>query len=305
MFRLMIKEHNTTKLKYLCITKNENYEEYSGSGTYWKKHLDEYGYDFNTVVLYEDEDYERFLEMCIHYSAEFDVAQNEDFANLIPENGYGFDGIFKLEIGSEKRNFILKKMSETRTEWWKDFSPEERFQLLEKFHEGRKKFYEQKGPKYEIWKERSKKNLSDYNKSVSFEEWSERNSKARLSLTPEQKEKRKQKLLANHATGKYDHLWVEMSEKRKGTGNPAAKIIVWYGEEYTKQQFSKLKISKEIFEKTLLERDDCYKKYTDEEKKYEIVVCPYCGKTSGGRKPSVFKRHHLENCKEKNCAKID
>ena len=35
MYRLLLKTHNQTGLKYLCKTENEDYINYPGSGKYW------------------------------------------------------------------------------------------------------------------------------------------------------------------------------------------------------------------------------------------------------------------------------
>ena len=51
-YKLMIKTHNVTGLKYLCITKKENWPEYLGSGKYWRNHLISHGPDIRTELLY-------------------------------------------------------------------------------------------------------------------------------------------------------------------------------------------------------------------------------------------------------------
>lgn len=35
-YKLMIKTHNKTNLKYLCITKRDDWKGYTGSGGIWK-----------------------------------------------------------------------------------------------------------------------------------------------------------------------------------------------------------------------------------------------------------------------------
>lgn len=325
MFRLMIKEHNKTGLKYLCITKKDDYEKYTGSGTRWRRHLKKHGCDFSTTVLYEDEDYDGFLEKCIFFSAEFNVALNEEFANLIPEQGYQFTSDFSWWDYATNEMIIKRneKYRQTREQWeqdkktdiiqrivagnkkrWENYTIEERRARMAATWEGKKRFLEQKGEKYTQWVEKLKVHFEKLRMNTPFDEVSARMRKARLYLSPEKREQRKQKILANHATGKYKHIWEKMGSKRRGIDNPAAKIVVWYGKEYTKGQFSRLNIPDNIFEEALLERDDCYKNYTDE-KQYETMVCPYCGRSSNGKKLSGFKRYHLENCKEKNNAEVD
>lgn len=118
-YRLMIKTHNTTELKYLCITKKEKYEEYLGSGTNWVKHLKKYGADISTVVLFQSEDYPEFLEACLYYSALYDVALSEEFANVVPERGY--DNYMGFNIGESNL-----------TTWWKYATEEVKREVIEK-----------------------------------------------------------------------------------------------------------------------------------------------------------------------------
>lgn len=118
-YRLMIKTHNATNLKYLCITKREKYEEYLGSGTEWRKHLKKYGNDISTSVLFCSEDYPEFLEACLYYSALYDVALNEEFANVIPERGY--DNYMGFNIGESNL-----------TTWWKYATEEVKREVIEK-----------------------------------------------------------------------------------------------------------------------------------------------------------------------------
>jgi DNA-directed RNA polymerase subunit RPC12/RpoP len=96
-----------------------------------------------------------------------------------------------------------------------------------------------------------------------------------------------------------------MSEIRKGAGNPAAKIIVWFGTEYTKGEFGKFcranGISKETIEFEFENNpENCYKDYDDSHLKYDQLTCPHCGLVSGlNKKPSGFKRFHFDRCKKK------
>lgn len=53
MIRLMIKTHNVTELKYLCVSTKDDYLNYPGSGVKWRNHLKHHGFNFSTVVLYE------------------------------------------------------------------------------------------------------------------------------------------------------------------------------------------------------------------------------------------------------------
>ena len=76
-YKLMIKTHNLTGLKYLCITKRANWQDYLGSGTRWNRHLKKHGNDISTELLFESDDYSTFVEVCYYYSDLFDVAKHK------------------------------------------------------------------------------------------------------------------------------------------------------------------------------------------------------------------------------------
>lgn len=92
-FRLLIKTHNKTGLKYLCKTERENWEEYPGSGTHWRKHLRKNGRNISTQLLFETEDKLEFRKIAKEYSSKFDVVNNPEWANLVPEEGDGGDTV--------------------------------------------------------------------------------------------------------------------------------------------------------------------------------------------------------------------
>lgn len=86
-FKLMIKTHDITGLKYLCKTIRDDWNSYPGSGTAWKKHLQENGKHFTTELLYETSDLETFKDIAAKKSKEFDVVNSKLWANKIPETG--------------------------------------------------------------------------------------------------------------------------------------------------------------------------------------------------------------------------
>lgn len=87
----MIKTHNKTGLKYLCQTKRKDPIKYTGSGSYWKLHLKNHGYDFSTEFLGIFEDFESLEKNGIYYSNLYKVVESEEWANLVEENGTGGD----------------------------------------------------------------------------------------------------------------------------------------------------------------------------------------------------------------------
>ena len=91
-YYILLKEHNTTGLKYLCrhVTKYEHYcYTYKGSGIYWKRHLAKHGEDFSTTILAACDTEQESIEVGLHYSNLWNVAESKEFANLVPEAGQG------------------------------------------------------------------------------------------------------------------------------------------------------------------------------------------------------------------------
>jgi hypothetical protein len=336
VYRLMIKAHNKTKLKYLCMTCRDDWEKYTGSGVRWKKHLKRNGVDITTEVLYESEDYDDFVNICILTSAELNVALSAEFANIVPESGYGKDGIdttrginnlviwsdyatqemknarvaarlpgqiqnhwTKSQNAEDIKNTIGKKSSE----WWNNFTLEERRKRTAVLRLGHKIFLEEGGVKYETWKTKISAAQKARFANIPFEVLSEKNRKSRLNISPESAARRKAKIQAVYKSGKHDHLYARFSKEREGTGNPAAKIIYWFGVPYTKKQFKNLvreqNLDRGYVERMIIENDDCYRDFQASSQDYHIVICPHCGRNSAGRKPSPFKRWHFNNCKEK------
>lgn len=104
MYYLMIKTHNKTGLKYLCKTEREDYEKYSGSGSYWKRHLKEHGYDITTQVIFSSNNLEEFTNKCVQYSLEYDIVNSNEWANLIIETG--LDGVLGYKHTDESKKLI-------------------------------------------------------------------------------------------------------------------------------------------------------------------------------------------------------
>lgn len=258
MFKLMIKTHKVTGLKYLCITKRQNYKKYLGSGTYWKNHLEKHGRDIETQLIFSTEDYRIFVDKCNHYSMLYDVVFSKEWANLVPETGYNNnDGLpnvvlFWMYADEETKREIIKKRNasikenhyskkETSAEiyeiigakvsqWWENMNDETKTRILSNLWEGHRKWRnnlseEEKKLIYE-------RSIGQWTRNATFEQLSERNRKARLNTSLESKERRKKKLQALHATGKYKDSWEKMSQERQGSDNPAAKKVEIEGKIY-------------------------------------------------------------------------
>jgi len=350
-YKLMIKQHNITKLKYLCITSKENWERYRGSGLYWLKHLEKHGCDFSTRLIFESDDYDIFVDMCDLVSSELNVVESNDYANLIHETGYkhhnrnphlwwnDLSDERKAEIKVKRRLGLMRYYETTGghhiTKEWKDKlrhklrhfytsvegeiakknasvlirnrSSSDRLKYEENRIESMVKFYSNKeSEKYKKWYNGVCNAIKSRYENFSDDDWikyGEKMSNLRKNLSVEKKEQRKKKIQAVYETGKHDELYKRMSIERFGEGNPNAKIIVWFGERILKGEFDKLciknKWSKEYIEYVFENEESCYREYVEVEKEYDDCVCPHCGKSSNGKKPSSFKRWHFDNCKMK------
>lgn len=95
IYYLMIKTHKITGLKYLCQTKKSDPILYKGSGTLWKKHLEIFGDNISTDIIFETTEWEHLKEAGRFYSTLYNIVGamddfgNKIWANLIPETGGG------------------------------------------------------------------------------------------------------------------------------------------------------------------------------------------------------------------------
>ena len=83
---LYLKTHNLTGKKYLGQTVRDPFT-YKGSGTLWRRHLEIYGNDVTTEVLFESDNKKEFTSVAIDYSKKLNVVTSKKFLNLIDENG--------------------------------------------------------------------------------------------------------------------------------------------------------------------------------------------------------------------------
>lgn len=89
---LYIKE-SPKGLKYLGKTTQDPFL-YLGSGLIWKRHIKKNKFDFNdikTVILLESFDKNEIKKMGLYYSKIYNVVNEDNWANLRPENGDGGD----------------------------------------------------------------------------------------------------------------------------------------------------------------------------------------------------------------------
>ena len=86
---LYIKQHKTTGLLYFGKSSRSIDEmlNYSGSGTYWKYHLNKHGYQIDTIWHMQFEDKNSCEEFATFFSEYHDIVNSKIWANLRVENG--------------------------------------------------------------------------------------------------------------------------------------------------------------------------------------------------------------------------
>lgn len=106
---LYIKQHALTGLKYFGITSCDDPIKYTGSGTYWKRHINKHGKEhIKTIWLSEPyTDKELINEIAIHFSIENNIAKSKEWANLILENGR--DGVYIRSTETRTKSSISAK----------------------------------------------------------------------------------------------------------------------------------------------------------------------------------------------------
>jgi len=329
-YKLMLKQHNVTGLKYLCITSKQNPYKYKGSGHYWLKHLSEYGDDITTIILEETDNKEELAEYGKYYSKLFNVVSDKCFANLIEEHGYcwpehPFEHMDKIEYqkAMKRKSDSLKKtwasksdedkliVSDKLRNKWASKSDEEKEhfkEVVKHSWDSEERHENQSNILKSLWKERKQDeaymaafrqkchdmqtvNLTEEERKIR----SQKISNGRLNMSPEAKEIRKEKIIQcyNENPEKYKEHFEKMSKEHKGSGNPMAKRVEYKGKIYSKGEFE-TQFGK--FEE--YENDPQFKKLFTEQTEYQTLTCPYCGKTCNGY-PNAFLRWHMDNCKHK------
>lgn len=125
---LYIKTHKKTGLKYFGkVTGWKDPYIYHGSGKYWRKHLRKHGYDVDTQIVGEFDDIQKCSEFAIRFSAENNIVESEEWANLQIENG--IDGAPVGHVGSQPSDETKRLVSEQSKTRWAD--PEFRARMVE------------------------------------------------------------------------------------------------------------------------------------------------------------------------------
>ena len=85
------KTHNITGKKYVGISTRDT-DNYVGSGTAWKEHLEEHGYDISNEDLFTTESQSELTEFCDTYSREKNIVESDEYLNIVAERGGNLGG---------------------------------------------------------------------------------------------------------------------------------------------------------------------------------------------------------------------
>ena len=110
------KTHTVTGLQYLGKTVSKDPYSYTGSGIYWKNHLEKHGYTFTTEILKECQSEQELITWGKYYSNLWNIVESEEWANLIEEAGPGgfWSSTSKQKLSKTKK-YELSKLSKTES----------------------------------------------------------------------------------------------------------------------------------------------------------------------------------------------
>jgi hypothetical protein len=84
---LYVKTHLDTGLKYFGKTTLSDPHKYKGSGKKWLNHLRKHGYNVYTKIVGYYTDKEECRMVALNFSAENNIVESKEWANLTIENG--------------------------------------------------------------------------------------------------------------------------------------------------------------------------------------------------------------------------
>ena len=109
---LLVMQHNITGLKYFCKTSLlDRIQRYKGSGTRWLNHLGVHGKDITVGIMGLYTDKQRCLEAAKKFSADHDIVNSDEWANLVEETG-----MMGASMKGERNPFYGKKHTPEMTE---------------------------------------------------------------------------------------------------------------------------------------------------------------------------------------------
>lgn len=95
---LYVKQHNITGLKYFGKTVKKCPVQYKGSGQHWLRHLRKYGNDVTTVWYQLFTDKDLLVSFALNFSAQNNIVESKEWANLKPEDGLRGGGVKGCKI---------------------------------------------------------------------------------------------------------------------------------------------------------------------------------------------------------------
>jgi len=98
---LYIKKCAHCDLKYFGKTTRDNPESYTGSGLYWIRHLKEHNSKQLTLEIYSFDDQNSAIKFATDFSEKHDIANSEQWANLMPERVV--DGFYRNHREDSKK----------------------------------------------------------------------------------------------------------------------------------------------------------------------------------------------------------
>jgi hypothetical protein len=172
---LYVKTHNVTGLKYFGKT-TSNRKRYRGSGQYWLNHLKKHGNDVTTEIVGFFTSQEECMEFALKFSADNNIVESNDWANMRPENGLdGGDTVStrsdedKLVAKQKRKQTIAAKSQEEIDDWHKKNSDGVKNFIKENTairQEATKKIVTSRKSNGKSWhSEETKKNIGKNNKS--------------------------------------------------------------------------------------------------------------------------------------------
>lgn len=118
-FKLYIKTHSITGLKYLGFTAKADVHKYTGSGFHWGKHLKVHGKLYTTEILLETDNIQDIRDCGSYYSRLWDIVKSPNWANEKPETGPGViptPEMTRKSLETKRRNGTLNTNTPERIE---------------------------------------------------------------------------------------------------------------------------------------------------------------------------------------------
>lgn len=121
-YHLYVKTHNKTGLKYLGRTGASDPHKYQGSGSYWKRHILQHGYNVTTDIIGTYSTIEELRKIGLYYSKLWNIVESDEWANLMEEAGDGIPIGHKHSLERKNNMSLAAKNKPKSTEHRKHMS---------------------------------------------------------------------------------------------------------------------------------------------------------------------------------------